>query len=185
MRSQGFELDLAFRPADVINIYANFAYTDAEYVTFPAAPPPIELSGGSIVSVNASGGRLPGVSKYAISYGGEYHIATGLFAADGEFYLGVDGILRSDFSSSPTPSNVENIEGNMLTNLRAGYRTPKGYEIFGWVRNAFDTRYFDFLTAAQGSTGLIVGQPGDPRTYGVDGQGAVLGRLPFNEPAMR
>jgi len=146
---------------------------------------PIELSGGSIVSVNASGGRLPGVSKYAISYGGEYHIATGLFAADGEFYLGVDGILRSDFSSSPTPSNVENIEGNMLTNLRAGYRTPKGYEIFGWVRNAFDTRYFDFLTAAQGSTGLIVGQPGDPRTYGVDGQGAVLGRLPFNEPAMR
>ncbi len=39
--------------------------------------------------------------------------------------------------------------------------------MFGWVRNAFDTEYFDFLTAAPGSTGLIVGQPGDPRTFGV------------------
>lgn len=30
-----------------------------------------------------------------------------------------------------------------------------------------DVAYFDFLTAAPGSTGLIVGQPGDPRTYGL------------------
>ena len=54
----------------------------------------------------------------------------------------------------------------MLTNLRAGYRADGGWELFGWVRNAFDAEYFDFLTAAPGSTGLIVGQPGDPRTFG-------------------
>jgi iron complex outermembrane receptor protein len=125
------------------------------------------LSGGSLVSVDASGGRLPGVSKYAISYGAEYRLPSGLITSDGEFYLGVDGQMRSDFSSSPTPSAVQNIAGYVLTNVRAGYRTQKGYEIFGWVRNAFDTQYFDFLTAAPGSTGLIVGQPGDPRTYGV------------------
>ena len=129
--------------------------------------PPVELSGGSLLSVDASGGRLPGVSKYAISYGAEVRLPSGLIVADGEFYGGVDGQLRSDFSSSPTPSSVQNIEGYVLTNLRAGYRTPKGWELFGWVHNAFDTRYFDFLTAAPGSTGLIVGQPGDPRTYGV------------------
>jgi iron complex outermembrane receptor protein len=167
VRSQGFELDVALRPVDRLNVYANFAYTDAKYVSFPAAPPPVELSGGAVVSVDASGGRLPGVSKFAISYGGEYRIPARVLARDGEFYFGIDGSLRSDFSSSPTPSAVQNIEGYVLTNLRAGYRTETGWEVFGWVRNAFDTEYFDFLTAAPGSTGLIVGQPGDPRTYGV------------------
>ncbi|MFZ4690030.1 MAG: TonB-dependent receptor [Polymorphobacter sp.] len=167
VRSQGFELDLALRPVDNFNVYANLAYTDAKYVSFPGAPPPVELTGGAVQFVDASGGRLPGVSKYAISYGGEYRIPSNAFGGEGEFYLGIDGSLRSDFSSSPTPSTVQNVEGYVLTNLRAGYRTDRGYEIFGWVRNAFDTEYFDFLTAAPGSTGLIVGQLGDPRTYGV------------------
>ena len=61
-----------------------------------------------------------------------------------------------------------NINGYTLTNLRAGARLEDGrWDAFLWVRNAFDTKYFDFLTAAPGSTGLIVGQPGDPRTFGV------------------
>jgi iron complex outermembrane receptor protein len=167
VRSEGFEFELAMRPSTNLNAYVNFAYTDARYVDFPNAPPPIELSGGSIQFVDASGGRLPGVSKYAISYGAEYRLPTLLFGADGAFYLGVDGSMRSDFSSSPTPSRFQNIEGYVLTNFRGGYRAENGWDVFGWVRNAFDTEYFDLLTAAPGSTGLIVGQPGDPRTYGI------------------
>ena len=167
VRSQGFELDLALRPIDNFNVYANFAYTDAKYLDFPGAPPPIERAGGALQFVDASGGRLPAVSKYAISYGAEYRIPSSIFSGDGEFYLGVDGSLRSDFSSSPTPSAVQNIAGYVLTNIRAGYRTEGGWEVFGWLRNAFDTEYFDFLTAAPGSSGLIVGQLGDPRTFGV------------------
>ena len=55
----------------------------------------------------------------------------------------------------------------MLASFRAGYRTWNGWNGFVWVKNAFDERYFDFLTAQPGNTGLIVGQPGDPRTFGV------------------
>jgi iron complex outermembrane receptor protein len=164
VRSQGVEIDLALRPARTLNAYANFAYTDAKYITFPGAPVPVELSGGSLQFVDASGGRMPGVSEFALSYGAEYRIPSGAH----EFYLGFDGSLRSDFSSSPTPSTVMNIKGYVLTNLRAGVRLDDGrWEAFGWVRNAFDTEYFDFLTAAPASTGLIVGQLGDPRTFGV------------------
>ncbi len=167
VRSQGFELDFAVRPSRNFNAYANFAYTDARYVSFPGAPVPVELSGGAVQFVDASGGRLPGVSEYALSYGAEYRIPATLFGNDGDFYIGVDGSLRSDFSSSPTPSAALNIDGYDIANFRAGYRTDSGWDVFGWVRNAFDTEYFDFLTAAPGSTGLIVGQPGDPRTFGV------------------
>jgi iron complex outermembrane receptor protein len=163
VRSQGIEVDFSARPSDRIDAYVNLAITDATYVDFPGAPPPIERSGGSTAFVDASGGRLPGVSKYALSYGIEYRLPAGA----GDAYAGLDGSLRSDFSSSPTPSRVQNVEGYVLTNLRAGYRAQAGWEVFGWVRNAFDTRYFDFLTAAPGSTGLIVGQLGDPRTWGV------------------
>ena len=113
------------------------------------------------------GTGAPGVSRYALSYGAEYRIPAPALGQDGEFYLGIDGSLRSDFSSSPTPSQVQNVEAIVLTNLRTGYRTNSGWGVFGWVRNAFDVDSFDFLTAAPGSTGLIVGQIGDPRTYGV------------------
>ena len=35
-----------------------------------------------------------------------------------------------------------------------------------WVRNAFDEEYFELLATGPGNTGLIVGHPGDPRTWG-------------------
>jgi iron complex outermembrane receptor protein len=35
------------------------------------------------------------------------------------------------------------------------------------VRNAFDENYFEFLAVGPSNTGLIAGQPGDPRTWGV------------------
>jgi iron complex outermembrane receptor protein len=34
------------------------------------------------------------------------------------------------------------------------------------VRNAFKQNYFELLSVQSGSTGLIIGQPGDPRTWG-------------------
>jgi hypothetical protein len=36
-----------------------------------------------------------------------------------------------------------------------------------WLRKAFDRHYFELLATQSGSTGLVVGQPGDPRTWGV------------------
>lgn len=52
-----------------------------------------------------------------------------------------------------------------MTNVRAGFRA-EGFEIFGWVRNAFDVDYIETLQVAPGNTGLIAGTPGDPRTWG-------------------
>jgi len=59
------------------------------------------------------------------------------------------------------------VPGYALANLRAGVRTSDRWDIYAWVRNAFDKSYFEFLATQTGNTGLIVGQPGDPRTYGV------------------
>ncbi|HEU0044650.1 TonB-dependent receptor [Sphingomonas sp.] len=185
VRTQGIEIDSAFRPTARLNLYLNAAYTDAKYVRFVDAPCPPELSGGSAASATSpaspagtiggaspancdiSGQRLPGVSKWALSYGAEYGIPAQLGGLDGQFYLGYDGSYRSGFSSNPSPSAYTNVAGYALSNFRAGYKVRDSWNVFGWVRNAFDRDYYEVLAVQSGSTGLVVGQPGDPRTYGV------------------
>lgn len=184
VRTQGIEADFSIRPSERFNAYANGAYTDATYRKFVDAPCPPELSGGttatssqtpgvagvpgalSPASCDISGQRLPGVSKWSFSYGAEGNVPTKLLGQDGEAYLGFDGSYRSAFSSNPSPSAYTNVEGYALTNFRLGFRTEGGFDVFGWVRNAFDVHYFEQLAVASGNTGLIVGQPGDPRTFG-------------------
>jgi len=73
---------------------------------------------------------------------------------------------RSDWSSNPTPSIYTQVKGYSLQNFRAGFRTGR-FDVFGWVRNAFDQNYIELLLAGTGgNTGLIAGQVGDPRTFG-------------------
>ncbi|MEP6868090.1 MAG: TonB-dependent receptor [Novosphingobium sp.] len=163
VRSQGIEADFKIRPSDRFTAYVNGAYTDAKYVKFVDAPCPTELS--NVPSCDISGQRLPGVSKWAFSYGAEYNLPAKLFSKDGQVYLGVDGNYRSSFSSNPSESIYTNVDGYALTNFRAGFRT-EGFEIYGWVRNAFDVGYFELLSVAPSNVGMIAGQLGDPRTFG-------------------
>ncbi|WP_428334080.1 TonB-dependent receptor [Novosphingobium sp.] len=184
VRVQGAEWDITLRPSPRFNAYFNGAYNDAKYIRFPAAPCPPELSGGtavaagqtaapagvpglSPVSCDISGQRLPGISKLALSFGGEANLPVTLLSHAGEFYAGVDGNYRSSFSSNSSPSAYTWVNGYTLTNVRAGFRTEHGFDIYGWVRNAFNVGYYQQLLVGPGSTGLIVGQLGDPRTYGV------------------
>ncbi|WP_294260672.1 TonB-dependent receptor [uncultured Sphingomonas sp.] len=190
VRSRGFEADFSVRPSARFNAYASGAFTDAEYVKFCDAPPPPELSGGTTLPatgpctysgtvsapgtpggnsppfVDASGQDLPGVSKWAFSWGAEANTEGRLFGEGGQFYVGYDGSYRSDWSSNPTPSIYTNVDGYSIHNFRAGFRTGK-FDLFGWIRNAFDQDYIDLLLAGTGgNTGLIAAQVGDPRTFG-------------------
>ncbi|MEO0062409.1 MAG: Pesticin receptor precursor [Pseudomonadota bacterium] len=181
VRTQGVEADLNLRPSDRFHAYLNASYTDAKYVNFTGAPCPPELSGGGTGSVIAapgtpgnspaacdiSGQPLAGVSKWSFSYGGEYNLPANVLGVAGEAYLGFDGNYRSRFSSNPSPSAYTWIDGYSLANFRLGFRSDDGLNVFGWVRNAFDEHFFELLSVAPGSTGLIAGQPGDPRTFGL------------------
>ena len=73
---------------------------------------------------------------------------------------------RAACPTSPSPSPATDIDGYALSNFRLGFRTEQGLDLFVWVRNAFDVKYFELLQIAPGSTGLIVGTPGDQRTWG-------------------
>jgi iron complex outermembrane recepter protein len=184
-RSRGLELDTSAHPMRGLRLYLNGAFTDATYVDFANAPCPPELAGGTAASAthpasppgtpggyspascNVSGEWLPGVSRWAFSYGIEYSLPIGKFAGGTAAYAGFDGSYRSEFSSNPSVSAYTDVAGYALGNFRAGIRTDSGWDINAWVRNAFNRNYFEFLTTQSANTGMIVGEPGDPRTYGV------------------
>ena len=185
VRVRGVEVDSSLRPSERLNLYVNGAFTDARYARFVDAPCPPELTGGATATAahpvspagtpggfspaacDISGQVLPGVSRWAVSYGAEYDRPARLFGVDGQAYLGIDGNWRSRFSSNPSPSAYTHVGDYALTNVRLGYRVGERWNVFAWLRNAFDTDYFEVLATQSGSTGLVVGQPGDPRTFGI------------------
>ncbi len=181
VRTQGVEWDFSVRPSERFNAYVNGAYTDARYRRFTDAPCPPELSGGgsgtpvaaagvpgsSPANCDISGQRLPGVSKWSLSWGAQGNIPVRLFGNEAQAYLGYDGSGRTGFSSNPSPSAYTSVEGYVLTNLRAGFRTDAGLDLFIWTRNAFNVDYFEQLQVPSGNTGLIVGNPGDLRRWGL------------------
>jgi len=164
---QGVELDSSWQATDRLNLYANIAYTDARYERFTQAPPALEDSGGAIGQVDASGTRLPGVSDWAASFGGEYVLPGRFSGREGDWFAGLDGSYRSEFSSSATESDYLNIDGYTILNARIGFRAADGWTAFVWARNALDEEYFEMLNAGSSSSGYYAGLLGDPRTYGI------------------
>jgi iron complex outermembrane receptor protein len=186
VRVRGVEADFSARPSERFSLYASGAFTDGRYVKFVDAPCPPELSGGTTAAASQtpsapgtpgglspancdiSGQWLPGISRWAFSYGAEYNRPARMLGLEGEAYVAFDGNYRSKFSSNASRSLYTDVNGYALANFRLGFRAPQaGWEVYGWVRNAFDAKYFEVLATQSGSTGLVVGQPGDPRTYGI------------------
>jgi iron complex outermembrane recepter protein len=166
VRVRGAEFDGQARLNKRLMFHGAAAYTDGIYVSFPDAPPPIEETGGPQVK-DISGSILPGISKWAVSFGGEYGMPATVLGQSGQVFVALDGSYRSEFSSSPSASQYMMVDGYGLLNARVGFRWGTGWDLFLWSRNVLDTKYFEFLTAAPGGSGLIVGLPGDPRTVGV------------------
>ena len=157
-----------------LTIYGALSYTDGKYVKFTNAPLPLEqtglkdASGNSIYFKDISGSRLPGISKWSGSLGGEVTTNGGqLFGSEGKFFLAVESSARSSFSSSPTPSEYLNIKGYALLNGRIGFRANKGITIFVWGRNILNKNYYEQFLVAGGNAGQYGAVLGDPRTYGV------------------
>ena len=165
VRVRGVEFDGSARLGRNVSLYGAAAYTDGIYVAFPDAPPPLEDTGGPLVK-DISGSALPGISRWALSVGGEYVNRATLIGQAGEFFGGVDASYRSSFSSSPSASRYMIVEGYPLLNARVGFRWSDGWALYFWSRNLLDEDYYEFLTAAPGNSGLIVGLPGEPRTIG-------------------
>lgn len=175
VRVRGLEVDGSYQVKRFLTLNAAVSYLDGKYVRFTNAPLPLEETGHTetvngvpntqVAFKDASGGGLPGISKWNISGGFELSTAGKLTDREGRYFIASDVTYRSDYSSNPTPSRVLIVDGYSLINARIGFRSEK-FSIFAWARNLADANYFEQLQAAAGNSGLYAGVLGDPRTYG-------------------
>ena len=165
VRTRGFEGDVRVAPTPWLSLYASGTYDDARYVDYANAPCPIEVTGQTLCDLG--GKRLPGVSKWAASAGGEARAPLGAsFGHESEAYLGGDYSYRSHYYTTASDSRYSLIPGYSLVSLRFGVRAADGrFDVQLWARNLTDKRYYLSLSAA--NTGAITGTLGDPRTYGL------------------
>ncbi|WP_316813881.1 TonB-dependent receptor [Pedobacter heparinus] len=174
VKVKGLEIDGSYQLERFLTVNAAVAYLDGKYEKFTNAPLPLEETGHTelvngvatqVAFKDASGGRIPGISKWNVSGGAEFSLPGKVGTRDGRFFIAGDASYRSEYSSNPTPSKVLNVEGYSLINARLGFKSDK-VSIFVWGRNITDTEYFEQLQAAAGNSGLYAGVLGDPRTYG-------------------
>jgi iron complex outermembrane receptor protein len=172
VRVRGFEVDANLRASDHFTFFGALAYTDGKYVKFTNAPLPLEetgltQNGQQLAFKDVSGGRLPGISNWATSLGGEFTTPSVFLGNAGRFFLALESFYRSEFSSSPSPSAFLNVDGYTLVNGRTGFRTNNGFSAFIWSRNMFHKNYHEQLLVAGGNAGQYASVLGDPRTFGV------------------
>ena len=168
VRVRGVELDGAVKIDEHFSFYGNVAYTDGQYISFTNAPLPLEETGASQSFKDVSKGKLPGISDWAGSLGGELlSNKKNAFGHSGTFFFATDAYFRSSFSSSASPSKYLNVDGYALLNARAGFRTSLGLTFFIWSRNLLNKDYFEQLLPAAGNAGHYAGVLGDQRTFGI------------------
>jgi len=165
VRVRGVEADASWYLHNFY-VYTNLAYTDGIYKKFTNAPPALEDVGGPSF-VDISGGRLPGISKWAGSTGFEWNTNGRLLQNSGQYFFAVDSYYRSEFSSSASPSKYMNIPGYALFNARIGFKVKGKFNTYLWARNVFNKNYFEQLLQGAGSVGHYAAVLGDPRTFGI------------------
>lgn len=172
VRVRGFEIDANLRANKNFSFFGALAYTDGKYIKFTNAPLPLEETGltkdgQQVAFKDISGGKLPGISDWAGSLGGEFSTPAVFIGNKSRFFLALEGFYRSEFSSSASPSAYLNIDGYTLVNARTGFRATNGLSMFVWSRNLFNKDYHEQLLIAGGNTGQYASVLGDPRTWGI------------------
>ena len=114
-----------------------------------------------------SGRPLSGLPKWAWSAGGEYRHDAVLAHSPGEAYLHGELNYRSSIYGDPTDSQYTQLSGYALVNASLGFRAQGHWEASIWARNLLGQNYLQNVTVQAGNSGLVVGAPGDPRTFGV------------------
>ena len=166
VRVRGAELDGNVFIGNVFSLYGALSYTDGKYISFKNAPVPLEETGGESAFKDISGGKLPGISKWAGSLGGQVDIPGKFLTLGGSYFFAIDSYFRSSFSSSPSPSQYLNVDGYLLLNARLGFQASQSVSFFIWSRNLLDKDYFEQLLPAAGNAGHYAAVLGDPRTFG-------------------
>src|SRR5215471_16816450 len=167
VRVQGIEWDSEYLINDNLSAYFNGAWTDGQYISYKDGPCPLERTGTSTTVCDLSHQGLSGTPKYVLALGGEYVHNLDLGRLTGQAFFNVEANWRTKTYGESSDSKYTVIDGYGIVNIALGYRQNGPWEVFFWVKNLFDKNYIQNVTVQAGNSGLILGTPSDPRTFGI------------------
>lgn len=163
VRVRGVEADLAALLLRGFAVRASASYSQGRNTDYPQGPCPLEVQTASTVACSLTGKPLAGLSNWVGSLGFNYRRPLG----GGELVSDADWNVRSGYNSDTSISKYTRIGGYGVVNASLGYEFASGWQIDVFARNLFDKNYLTALTIQTGNSGLILGQPGDPRIVGL------------------
>lgn len=166
VRVQGFELDASAALSSRVNFRAAAAYADGRYISYPNGPCPIEQVANGTAACNLSGNPLPSLPEWTVSLGIDATKPARIFGYSGEFFLHADSLSRTR-TVDPSNSRFTVIDDYSVINAAVGFRPRPGWEIGLYVRNLLATDFIQNYTVQAGNSGLILGTPNDPRSFGL------------------
>ncbi len=173
IKSRGFELDNKIAPFEDVNLYGSFSYTDAYYGSYANASCPAY---STALLCNLTGRSVPFTPNSTSSK--PRNIRSKLRTTLQPTVL-IDGNWRSGQNLSTTLDPYSNISGYFTGDLRVGARfdidsgpVHSLADISLWVTNFTNAYYFTALTGTR-AAGLVLGTPGQPRTFGITLRGTL------------
>ena len=160
---RGGELDLSALLLPGLTLRASAAYASGRNSDYPSGPCPLEAQTAATGACNLTGAPLAGLSRWVGSFGADYRRALGA----GHALVHFDASSRSAYNSDTSNSVYTNISGYTVVNASVGYQFNEHWQVELFARNLFDKDYLTALTIQTGNSGLILGQPGDPRLAGM------------------
>jgi iron complex outermembrane receptor protein len=154
-RIWGIEADILFRPVPMLELTANYAYTNAKFTSF-TYPDGTDHS-------NDPFARAP---RNVYTLGARF--IPPMEDAKGDASIGISYYHTDDYTGNDTyVPGYTDAEGYNLVNLDASWNRimGSGFDLAVYVNNLTKTKY-DFLLINLDSLGYTSHTPGSPRTYG-------------------
>jgi iron complex outermembrane receptor protein len=169
-RSRGVESDIHAQVTDNLSLFTSAVFDEAYNESNPRGVCPIEVSNVE-TSCNLTGRPLAGASRWSASFGGEYdQPLPEVGNTETTAYFGGNVELRTSFYSTADDGQYTKVPGYGLGNIDFGIRQADGkWDLSGWIHNFTNEHYYIFkqVNGSLPSYNLVVGEVGDPLTFGV------------------
>jgi iron complex outermembrane recepter protein len=160
-RVNGTEAEIRAQPSRQLALYANVAWLEATYSSYPGAY--VKAFG----TFDATGKRLNHAPNMSTTVGSTYRVSMGGWGAT---FAGVDYHWQGREFFTPANDGINGVEGYLqqqgpygILSARVGWISQDGHwEVIASGSNLTDRFY---VTSTADYTAAIAGRPGDPRTY--------------------
>jgi iron complex outermembrane recepter protein len=160
---QGAELEVSIYPAKGLSFDASAAYLDFKYTSPNAGgflikkdPPNADVV--TSIPVDAITPYTPELS-YAV--GGQY----GHDLGDATVTFRLDGSYQGKIYTTAENTSWSKMDGRFLANARLSWAKQETWKVSLEVQNLFNKYYYQSVSDASTSLGIVSGVPGLPRTF--------------------